>query len=252
LNYLYGNYNIISNNYVENATETAPYRVHGSFNDISNNIAVNCKGGVQVTDGHNNTIIGNSLKDCAQAGISVQDAKGGMGVSNTKIENNLVTGKNHPSAIDGIMVYSSFENASNISISGNTVIGFRNADQGSTASSIRLQAVSPYVIYNSSISNNKCSDKLIGISTIRCRATIVDNNTVDGSNYGIYVRDSEGVKVTNNNANSITQYAWGLFGNNTNISFLNNVAVRSVHTGIYGFAKTSDKGHFDIGNQYLQ
>jgi parallel beta-helix repeat protein len=250
--YLFGNNNSISNNYASGVSITAPYRVHGSNNKIQDNIAENCKGGVQITDGQSNSIIGNSLTGCVQGGISVQGAKNGTGISNTKIQNNRITGTgiSSPDTQDGILVYTQFADASNITISNNTVTGFSSTNETKHASSIRLQAVGTHSIDKSTVANNKCDDNLFGISIIKCRVTTVDSNTTLNSNYGIYVRDSDSVKISNNTAKNITRYAWGIFGANTNVSFFKNSAFSPAHIGIYGITETPVNGNYGSGNRF--
>ncbi len=265
--YLYGDNNIISNNYINNNTVTAPYRVVGAHNKIIGNTAIDCYGGAQVLDGAGNTISNNTFTGCVQGGISVADS-GGVAISGTKIENNYITGTGAVSsdAADGIQVSASTTDAHNISVSGNTVSGLYPNNSTFFQSSIRVQGTAPYFVYTTNVSHNIIDAGIIGIGLIRVKQHTANNNIINGkaapyaTNYGIYIGDggvasgSDQLVIADNIVKGVTGNAIGMYAGGTvqttNAVFRNNRSISCTVNGISGLTGTPAGGNYGVGNQY--
>ena len=224
LTYLYGDYNIVSNNRYEAPTGgnyTDAYRHSGSYNKLTCNISIGAKGPCQIFDGVGNEVSNNQFIDCFQAGIIVgrNDAGYVGGFSYTKIIGNTVTGK-AGTKTDGIRVYVDGASSQYIEISNNIVSSMTAL---TTEGLIRVLAVSPYSVEYANVSEN----------------------VLTGGTNGVYLDRVIGSKVSGNVINSVTAYA--LYENHGAYNrFLNNQSRNAANIAIGNLALTS----YGEGNQY--
>lgn len=187
--YLYGNDNLISDNYVVGSTDVIPgtaqagtitsvYRCNGNQNKITNNVARYVLAGCTVMDGYGNEISGNSFIDCGQVGIAIFPNVGYAGnFSGTVIANNVMSGAAITGIVldAGISVALDYANSENILITGNRITSF---DGGAAGGVIGLSVANPYSLEKCKISGNRIDGAAIGRNGVRV-SRVVDSLVSD-------------------------------------------------------------------------
>lgn len=222
--YLYGDYNIVSNNRFEapaGGNYTDAFRHSGSYNKLTGNIAIGAKGACQVFDGVGNEISNNQFIGCFQAGIIVGQNDAGYvgGFDYTKIIGNTLIG-GVGTKTDGIRVYVNGASSKYIEICNNVISSMTALN---TEGLIRVMALSPYSIEFANVSEN----------------------ILTGGTNGVYLDRVVRSKVSGNVINSVTSYAVSENGGAYN-RFAGNQVRNAANIGIQGLSAASEGS----GNQY--
>jgi parallel beta-helix repeat protein len=223
LAYLYGSYNRIFGNEVNDSTITDSFRIYGSYNKLSGNHAVAVNGGTQVFDGVHNEVSGNTFIGCRQIGINVgrSDPTYTGGFSGTKVVNNTCIGVSG-TITDGIRVWVDGASSGEIKISDNTLSNFSSVAGDAL---INLKALGAYTITNSKISGNILDSGLNGIILDR----VIDS----------MICENQARNISNSFLNE---------SNGAGNSWLNNRGVSIASIGINGLDASSS----GRGNQYTR
>ncbi|HWK72225.1 MAG TPA: right-handed parallel beta-helix repeat-containing protein [Burkholderiaceae bacterium] len=246
LSYLFGSYNRVIGNVVNDSTITDAFRFYGSYNKLVGNHAVNVNGGTQIFDGVYNEVSSNTFIGCRQIGVNIgrSDPDYTGGFSGTKVSNNVIVGASSGVRTDGIRIAANGAGSTGIDVSGNIVSNFaQTAGEGL----IRVIAVSPYSIDNLIISNNTINGGWNAIVVQRVADSRIQGNVHKSSaNVGILISGSARISIESNTLISPGTYGVDL-QDSTSIAVLNNRVHDGANIGILGITNSNCYGR---GNQY--